>query len=285
MKEERYRSFIQNCIHANSLSSNNDVWEKHHIIPKCLGGPDSDSNLAKLTPRQHYIAHAMLAKIYPKNLRIQQAFWIMIHGTDKHKRHYKSTLYELLKKRRSELMKGIMPEQFKEHNPAVRNTELFSGKIRVFDLNNPNSASFWVSKEELLSNKNLVAWSKGTTIAYDKLGNKSRVEVTDKRLQDGSLISLGKKIATNNKGTNNASFKGFYSTPLGIFATSLEAAERHGIHWQTIIGRCVTDNDKKIIHPNSIRRSSDLKTENFDNFKGKSWNELGWSFIPDTQPK
>ena len=40
--------------------------EKHHIIPKCLGGSDSIENLAVLTPEEHYLAHQLLVKIYPK---------------------------------------------------------------------------------------------------------------------------------------------------------------------------------------------------------------------------
>ena len=38
--------------------------EKHHIIPKSLGGSNDSSNLVKLTARQHYIAHLLLYKIY-----------------------------------------------------------------------------------------------------------------------------------------------------------------------------------------------------------------------------
>jgi 5-methylcytosine-specific restriction endonuclease McrA len=43
-----------------------DYIEKHHIIPKCLGGNDSEENLTRLTAREHYIAHWLLHKIYKK---------------------------------------------------------------------------------------------------------------------------------------------------------------------------------------------------------------------------
>lgn len=36
--------------------------EKHHIIPKSLGGTDSKDNLIILTARQHYVAHWILAR-------------------------------------------------------------------------------------------------------------------------------------------------------------------------------------------------------------------------------
>lgn len=38
--------------------------EKHHIVPKSLGGSDFADNLVKLTAREHYIAHLLLAHIY-----------------------------------------------------------------------------------------------------------------------------------------------------------------------------------------------------------------------------
>lgn len=40
--------------------------ERHHVVPKCLGGLDDDSNLVALTPEEHYVAHQLLVKMYPK---------------------------------------------------------------------------------------------------------------------------------------------------------------------------------------------------------------------------
>jgi hypothetical protein len=38
--------------------------EKHHIVPRSLGGSDDPSNLIALTAKEHYIAHLLLAKIH-----------------------------------------------------------------------------------------------------------------------------------------------------------------------------------------------------------------------------
>lgn len=40
--------------------------ESHHITPRCLGGSDEPGNLVRLTAREHFIAHRLLAKIYPE---------------------------------------------------------------------------------------------------------------------------------------------------------------------------------------------------------------------------
>lgn len=57
-----YESLITKAKYENILD--NVYYEKHHIIPKCMGGKDNDENMVALTPRQHYIAHALLFKIY-----------------------------------------------------------------------------------------------------------------------------------------------------------------------------------------------------------------------------
>jgi hypothetical protein len=47
--------------------------EKHHIVPKCMGGSDDASNLVSLTPEEHYIAHQLLVKIHPTHYGLLNA--------------------------------------------------------------------------------------------------------------------------------------------------------------------------------------------------------------------
>ena len=49
-------------------------WHTHHVVPKCLGGDDSPSNLVHLPPRAHYLAHWMLYRMYPEHPGISLAF-------------------------------------------------------------------------------------------------------------------------------------------------------------------------------------------------------------------
>ena len=37
--------------------------EKHHIVPRCMGGDDNEINLVTLTPEEHYVAHQLLVKM------------------------------------------------------------------------------------------------------------------------------------------------------------------------------------------------------------------------------
>lgn len=56
----------------------NEYKEKHHIIPRCLGGSDDANNLVFLTPEEHYVAHQLLIKIYPDNVKLIYAAAMMI---------------------------------------------------------------------------------------------------------------------------------------------------------------------------------------------------------------
>lgn len=76
--------------------------ESHHIIPKCMGGTNDKSNLARLTAREHYIAHQLLIKIYPKNKSLIYAAYSMCYYSFTNKeRKYTNRIYEWLKIRHS----------------------------------------------------------------------------------------------------------------------------------------------------------------------------------------
>jgi hypothetical protein len=65
-------------------------FEMHHILPKCLGGGDEQSNLVKLTAREHFIVHWLLCKIH-KNYKLASAFNMMCrigHGQCRNSRFY-----------------------------------------------------------------------------------------------------------------------------------------------------------------------------------------------------
>lgn len=71
--------------------------EKHHIIPKSLGGDNSPENIVTLTAREHFICHRLLTKITQGKAKRSMiyAVYIMTKG----KRRYKpsSRLYEILR--------------------------------------------------------------------------------------------------------------------------------------------------------------------------------------------
>lgn len=81
---------------------NSGYYEAHHILPKSLGGTNEKSNLVRLTAREHFICHLLLAKIYGGNM------WYAIHmmsigSNNRNSRFYriKSNTYETIRKQMS----------------------------------------------------------------------------------------------------------------------------------------------------------------------------------------
>jgi NUMOD3 motif len=54
-----------------------DYTERHHILPKCLGGSNKKENLVDLTAREHFIAHLLLAKLHPEKHGLVVAAYLM----------------------------------------------------------------------------------------------------------------------------------------------------------------------------------------------------------------
>lgn len=55
--------------------------ERHHILPRSLGGSDEAENLIRLTPEDHFFAHLLLAKIHGGTMWAPVAF--MVGGSRK----------------------------------------------------------------------------------------------------------------------------------------------------------------------------------------------------------
>ena len=51
--------------------------ESHHIFPKCLGGTNDKANRVKLPFREHFFAHQLLLKMFPKHRGLLYAAFMM----------------------------------------------------------------------------------------------------------------------------------------------------------------------------------------------------------------
>lgn len=107
-------------------------YEKHHIIPKSVGGTNEDSNLVLLTGKEHFIAHLLLPQIYPHEPKLKMAFWFMCNQqgrgrqSERHTptaRQYADAKLAFIEAQR-ELKKGSKnPEQskrMKKNNPNYK---------------------------------------------------------------------------------------------------------------------------------------------------------------------
>lgn len=73
-----YKQIYENLIDRGKNRIIDFHTEEHHIVPRCMGGNDEESNLVDLTPEEHYIAHQLLVKIHPDNDSLIRAAQMMI---------------------------------------------------------------------------------------------------------------------------------------------------------------------------------------------------------------
>lgn len=90
-----YNKIIDNA--KNRILPDNTKIEKHHILPKSLGGSDLTENLVSLTLKEHWICHRLLVKFLSNEEHINKmynALWIM---ACKNYRTVNARIYEHIK--------------------------------------------------------------------------------------------------------------------------------------------------------------------------------------------
>jgi len=85
-----YEQLINRAIDRKSL---NGYFERHHIVPKSLGGSDESNNIVSLTAREHFIAHVLLAKVHGGTL-----WYAVIRMKGSKNRYVNSRLYDYARK-------------------------------------------------------------------------------------------------------------------------------------------------------------------------------------------
>ncbi|MCG7944958.1 MAG: HNH endonuclease [Candidatus Thiodiazotropha taylori] len=94
------------------------MYEKHHIVPKSLGGSNKKENLVKLTPREHFICHMLLVKMTKgeNKVKMSYALHMLLHVENAYQKRYKvnSYLYENLK---NNIRIDMIAANRKENNP------------------------------------------------------------------------------------------------------------------------------------------------------------------------
>lgn len=98
-----YREIVENAkLQTVARKHSNNYFENHHILPKSLGGSNDKSNLVLLTPREHFICHWLLVKMYNKGtnerMKMLCALWRMrSNPTVSNERYVNSRAYEKLR--------------------------------------------------------------------------------------------------------------------------------------------------------------------------------------------
>lgn len=127
-----YNEFIQDIINTRGQWSVPEcgIWENHHIIPLCMGGEPQNynhytkhKNLIWLRPREHYIAHMLLAIENSDNDSLVNAWWAMNNGNPTNETNYEILADEY------ELSRKLFTERLSIRNKGKSQEELFGYKM------------------------------------------------------------------------------------------------------------------------------------------------------------
>lgn len=158
-----YKELIEFAKSQNRSKKDNNYYEKHHIIPKCMGGNNDKDNLVLLTLGEHVQAHYLLALENKNNefyIKMLDSCIIIIHPKN------------YIKKGKEEAVRDFLKD-----NEAIQYYEN-------------------IKKENLEYKKSKPGPNKGKTFTFNKtwvqFKNQKPVAVGDKRLQimleEGALI-------------------------------------------------------------------------------------------------
>lgn len=119
-KENKYTKLYYTIINRALTRSIDGYKERHHIIPKCLGGSNDLDNLVELTAREHFICHLLLIKMVEGNVKhkIVYAAWQQSRPSKYKEVKVTSRIYEMLRKQMSESYTGRKRAPFSDQARA-----------------------------------------------------------------------------------------------------------------------------------------------------------------------
>ena len=197
MKYQLWRKYCKKYISLvkSSQIENEELMEKHHIFPQSIFG--KNKIIVSLTPRQHFVAHKLLHKIFlfrnggnsTRCFKMAKAFcWMQTRNCVQ----FNSRRYEFCKKMRSESMRG-------QNNP-FKNSKSFSAEHKR------------KISESLFKNPPMKG-KKHSDETKSKIREKRKLQVFSKEAIEKRVKNLLKKIMT----------------PKGIFKSRNDAAKYYGI--------------------------------------------------------
>ncbi len=97
----KYKTWHDNIIARGKNRILTGYKEKHHIIPKSLGGNNSKDNLVELTAREHFMVHMLLCKFTTGQAKMKMSYAFHAMCTFKNAERYNKVNSRLVEKIRS----------------------------------------------------------------------------------------------------------------------------------------------------------------------------------------
>lgn len=162
--------------------------EKHHIVPKCMGGTNNPDNIVPLTAREHFICHWLLTKMVVDahySYKMKHALGRFVQSSSLQKRNTSSRHYEIARKAISDARKG------RKHTAESREKMSISRKGKP----SRNKGRTGWFKQTPEAKQRISAANKGKTFAerFGEEGAKTAIEKMKSSKRGKPSGMLGKK--------------------------------------------------------------------------------------------
>lgn len=170
--EKLYKNIVK--THGYISKPTEGYYERHHIVPACIGGKNDAENLIYISARCHLLLHWLLCRIYPKNIKLAHAFFMMCTmSNDRQQRVIpKSRVFEEARRRKSQAQSQLLKGSTLQFNSKESNEKrLATAKINksYSGFNNgrakPVDVYNYYTGELVASNILVTEWGKNNGIA------------------------------------------------------------------------------------------------------------------------
>lgn len=232
-----YQHIIDSALAKQRSKKDGCYYERHHILPRSLGGNNSKTNLVYLTAREHFVVHLLLVRM------VQDTdVYRMVNAVRRFtKKVSNSREYELLRTTISKYSKGHL-------NPA-------HGKIWIHNIN--TNDILYIQKEEFLT-LDQTTFKKG--LPYQRGGHRDTIWVNNS--QEEAIIKKDDLLGYLNKGWVLGRLTPVSLEHMKQMAKQRHTAEKDQEHSQKLSGRIAirhTESGKiKKIHPSQLSTYTSL---------------------------
>lgn len=228
-----YEKIYFSIIEKKKAQPANGYSEKHHILPKSLGGSDDTHNIVRLSAREHFICHWLLVKIHRNDVRshskMLRAFAMMCVCKSFNQERITSKVFERYKQQLSKIMS--------DSQSAEKNSQFSS----IWISNPTTNQSKKISRTSTIE----TGWVRGRNKQWmtciicqkDFLHRFKKATCSDKCLRDhkknhvtSTFISSAKQNGYNNR-------KIVIDDNHVEYISVTEASERLKVCYQTVLNR------------------------------------------------
>jgi hypothetical protein len=190
----KYTRWYNTIVEHRQTNFPDGYTERHHIIPKSLGGSNNITNLVALTAREHFICHWLLTKMTAgsSHIKMVRAFNAFKMSSKKNPRKLTPRQYQTARNAKAPAWnKGLTIVNYTpEQQEALRKSGLTKrGRTQTAESNAKRSAALTgrpaPNKGQTMSFKGRVSPTKGMTFEYSPMPR-------------GTCPHCGKEMGTNN---------------------------------------------------------------------------------------